>query len=81
MQMQTLASKPNFKWIFNLFILSLPGFKEYAANNLRDFLEIIENGEVSHSILWEPLKVTMTGLIVSFESSGKKTKKEKTGRD
>lgn len=39
-----------------------------------EFLEINDNGEVSDSTLWESLKVTMRGLIISFETSRKKAK-------
>lgn len=44
------------------------------TQNLREFLEINDNGEVSDSTLWETLKATMRGFIISFETSRKKEK-------
>ncbi len=66
MQLQLSASKPKFSWRFNPLLLSSPGFKENRTKNLRDFLGINDNGEVSDFTLWEALKVTMRELIISF---------------
>lgn len=41
---------------------------KYMEQNFREFLEINDNGEVSDSTLWETLKVTMRGYIISFEA-------------
>lgn len=41
---------------------------------IQDFVEVNDNGEVSDSTLWEALKATMRGYIISYESSKKREK-------
>ena len=77
LQLQVSFSKPKYKWRFNPLLLSSPGFKEYIKKNLREFLEINDNGEVSDSTLWESLKATIRGYIISFETSKKKAKSKR----
>lgn len=60
LQLQSSFSKPKYKWRFNPLLQSSPGFKEYRTRNLREVLEIKDNGKVSdsgkHSKLpWEDL--------------------------
>lgn len=64
-------------WKLNSTILNDPILKQKLREEIKDFLELNDTGEVSQIILWDTLKAVMRGKIISMTSHLKKIKMQK----
>lgn len=64
-------------WKLNSTILNDPILKQKLREEIKDFLELNDTGEVSQIILWDTLKAVMRGKIISMTSHLKKIKLQK----
>ena len=64
-------------WKLNSSILNDPKLLEKQKEDIRDFLDLNDSGEVSPTILWDTLKAVMRGKIISTTSYMKKLKGQK----
>lgn len=68
-----LTNKPRSTlWKFNSNILNNPQMKEQLKGDIKMYLDLNDNGEVTTSVLWDALKVVMRGKITAITSYEKK---------
>lgn len=64
-------------WRMNSDILNNPQTKLNLENEIRSYLEINDNGEVTPSMLWDALKAVIRGKIIAITSHLKKLRRQK----
>lgn len=64
-------------WRMNSDILNNSQTKLNLENEIRSYLEINDNGEVSPSMLWDALKAVIRGKIIAITSHLKKLRRQK----
>lgn len=64
-------------WSLNTNILKDNVIKEKLKSEIRLYLELNDNGEVSPSVLWDALKAVIRGKIIAISSMEKKLKTQK----
>ncbi len=64
-------------WQLNSNILNNPRIKEKLKNEIKTYLAINDNGEVTPSVLWDALKAVLRGKIIAITSYEKKLRKER----
>lgn len=77
MSLRMARKKRNTLWKFNSNILNDPTIVSKIKEDIKEFLEINDTGEVSAIILWDALKAVMRGKLISITSHLKKTKDQK----
>ncbi|KAJ0033658.1 hypothetical protein NQD34_000765 [Periophthalmus magnuspinnatus] len=64
-------------WKLNSYLLKDINFKKDIKKEMKDFLDINDNGEVSPPILWDTLKAVIRGKIIAITSYKKKIQKKR----
>lgn len=64
-------------WKLNSNILNDSKILERLKEDIRDYLDLNDSGEVSPAILWDTLKAVMRGKIISITSYMKKLEGQK----
>lgn len=73
-----LDNKPrSLPWRLNSNRLNNPQIKEKIRREIKTYLELNDNGEVTPSVLWDALKAVLQGNIIAISSYEKKLRKER----
>ncbi|KAF7642082.1 hypothetical protein LDENG_00264990 [Lucifuga dentata] len=64
-------------WRLNSNILNNPNIVQRLKGDIKEFINLNDNGEVSPGILWDTLKAVMRGKIISITSYIKRLKMQK----
>lgn len=67
-------------WRINSDILNNSQIKQTLENEIKSYVEINDNEEVTPSTVWDALKAVVRGQIISITSNLKKLYKEETTR-
>lgn len=59
---------PRALWRFSSYLLSDNNFKDFVAAQIRFYIDFNDTPDVSSSILWEALKATIRGHVISYIS-------------
>uniref|UniRef100_A0A671TVY8 Reverse transcriptase domain-containing protein n=1 Tax=Sparus aurata TaxID=8175 RepID=A0A671TVY8_SPAAU len=59
---------PRALWRFSSYLLSDNNFKDFVAAQIRFYIDFNDTPDVSSSILWEALKATTRGHVISYIS-------------
>lgn len=66
------------QWRFNTSLLSNDGFCSTITQAIKYFLFFNQSEEINASLLWETLKATIRGQIISYSSYSNKQRKKDT---
>lgn len=73
-----LDNKPrSLPWRLNSNLLNNPQIKEKIRKEIKTYLELNDNGEVTPSVLWNALKAVLRGKITAISLYEKKLRKER----
>lgn len=64
------------QWRLNTFLLSIDNFCTSISQAIEDFLSFNDSEETSPSLLWEALKATIRGRIISYSSYHNKQRRK-----
>ena len=64
-------------WRLNSNLLNNSQIKEKIRKEIKIYLELNDNGEVTPSVLWDALKAVLRGKIIAISSYEKKLRKER----
>lgn len=68
---------PKRMWRFNSLLLSDENFIEFISDQIAHFLEFNLTPDVSISSVWEALKASLRGQVISFTANKKRTSTSK----
>lgn len=71
------SDKRHKYWRLNVSLLNDPDVVQKIKVEIKNYLELNDNGEVSPSILWEAAKVVIRGKIIAISSGLKKEREKK----
>lgn len=77
LSLQVAKKKRNTLWKLNSHILNDPAIVSKIKEDIKEFLEINDTGDVSPTILWDTLKAVMRGKLISITSHLKRTKEQR----
>ena len=62
-----LDNKPRLPWCLNSNLLNNPQIKQKIEKEIKTYLELNDNGEVTPSVLWDALKAVLRGKIIIID--------------
>ena len=73
-----LDNKPrSLPWRLSSNLLNNPQIKQNIEKEIKTYLELNDNGEVTPSVLWDALKAVLRGKIIAISTYEKKVRKER----
>lgn len=66
LSLQVAMKKRTTLWKFNSHLFNDPAIVSKLKEDIKEFLEVNDTGEVSPTILWDTLKAVMRGKVISI---------------